>query len=80
MAVKKGEVNLDRILIKVIHVDLRNVRNDQQSFYWHHFHIIILPILSCSIIMYYDINYTLELLHIKSSHPNFEVIVNVNRL
>ena len=39
-------------------------------------HVSIASFFSYSIIMYYDI----KLLHIKSSHPNFEVIVNTNRV
>ena len=93
--------DLGQTKLQVIHIHLvirkmfiALVQNDQQSFYLHYFHIIILPVHFCdvkfqsiaslfsySIIMYqpYDIKlYTI--LHIKSSHPNSEDIVNVNRL
>ena len=40
----------------------------------------IASLSSCNIIMYYPYDIKLyTILHIKSSHPNFEVIVNVNR-
>ena len=67
------------------------VWNEQQS---HKFHLIILPVLFCvhknsihcfiielqhNHVLMYDIKlYTI--LHIKSSHSNFEDIMNVNRL
>ena len=69
------------------------VWNDQQSFYLYHFHIIILSILFCQISIHcfiielqynhiylrYDVKlYTI--LHMKSSHPNFELIMNANQL
>ena len=68
------------------------VWNDKQSFHLHHFHIIVLPVLfyvcqistHCFIIeLQYNKPYNIKLyiiVHIKSSYPNFEDIVNVNRL
>ena len=67
------------------------VWNDQQSFYLHHCHIIILPVLFCVyeisihcfvIELQYDDIFLMILnyIHYITYSLNFEVIMNVNRL